>query len=524
MAVVGTPPANHNFETPAITVGTPPTNHDMTTAAYASGAPANYDFETGTLSGWMASGTVSVQSNATQGYYASLGASGVLTTSAFTVTGETQQLAVAIGYLHPTSTSYVEFYVHSGANYATQSKIATLFCLNCGWRQEAFDLTAYAGQSIQLRFKRTGGTIGVDAPRTMVMLPAYTTTGVAERASEGDGNVFALLRSGAAIVSSPFTVASDAQQLTLRLSGRSTSSDYYTVRILSSAAYTVSTQVAYDTVEDSWRTVEFDLTAWRGQSVRLRLERAGGVIGVDDRPAGARDAGWLRCAEPHHHRDRPGGDDDADGLRCGRAQNPDHRRRRAGRGVRLRRGEPIDDAARPAGPRQRLCLRCGRRPACHGRRAGTHERHRLRRPLSPGDADQRGRPRLHTDLRRGRAADCAARANWWRDALRLRQPRPADRRHERARPEHALRLRRCGPAGADERPRGSAHHLRLRCGGPAHRHHRRAGQDDELWLRRGGQPHQQRRRAGAHPEHQLQRAQPARRHDRRRGRGDATGL
>lgn len=68
---VGTPPANYNFETAGYYVGTPPTNADLSAAITTTGTPpTNHDFATGNLTGWTASGTVTIQSDATHGSYA----------------------------------------------------------------------------------------------------------------------------------------------------------------------------------------------------------------------------------------------------------------------------------------------------------------------------------------------------------------------------------------------------------------------------------------------------------------------
>lgn len=93
-------------------------------------------------------GAVTLDSDAVHGAFGKLASGGVLTTAPFTVTAEAQQLWVDVGYLHATATSYVEVYVLRGVGFASETKLRTLYCQNCGWLTTAFDLTPYAGEAI----------------------------------------------------------------------------------------------------------------------------------------------------------------------------------------------------------------------------------------------------------------------------------------------------------------------------------------------------------------------------------------
>lgn len=142
----GAPPANGDFAAPGAATGSPPANADFSAAPYGSGdPPTNYEFGAGTLEGWSSAGTVTLDSDAVRGAFGKLASGGVLTTAPFTVTAEAQQLWVDVGYLHATATSYVEVYVLRGVGFASEIKLRTLYCQNCGWLTTAFDLTPYAG-------------------------------------------------------------------------------------------------------------------------------------------------------------------------------------------------------------------------------------------------------------------------------------------------------------------------------------------------------------------------------------------
>jgi len=262
---IGTPPTNAAFDAPGAPTGSPPVNADFSAAAYGSGdPPANYDFDAGTLEGWSTAGTVTLDSDAEHGSFGRLASGGVLTTAPFTVTAEAQQLWVEIGYLHATSTSYVEVYVVRGANFATETKLRTLYCQNCGWQSAAFDLTLYAGEAVKFKFKRAGGTIGIDSVWPVVALPGYTTSGMVGREIGADNQLYASASSGAALVSAPFTVTAESQYTLVRLAGLSASTDQVQLFVLSGATYTTSTQVAATSIGDVWGDLRLALAAWQG--------------------------------------------------------------------------------------------------------------------------------------------------------------------------------------------------------------------------------------------------------------------
>ena len=280
---VGAPPANADFAASASSVGDPPINSDFAASAYESGdPPTNHDFSTGTLEGWAATGTVVIDSDPEHGSFARLGSSGVLTTAPFTVTSEAQQLWVEIGFLHTTSTSYVDIYVLRGALFGSETKLRTLYCMNCGWQLAALDLTSYAGESIKFKFKRNGGTIGIDDVRPVVALPGYSASGTVTRENGAEDQVYASIASGGILVSAPFTLTADSQYVQIRMSGLSAASDQVQIHVLSGAGYLTSTQVASTSAIDAWSDARLLLTAWKGQSIRLKITCSYGKVGVDD--------------------------------------------------------------------------------------------------------------------------------------------------------------------------------------------------------------------------------------------------
>ncbi len=279
---IGTPPPNYNFESPASGGIAPPSNYDFSILPYPVGTPpTNYNFESGTFSNWTTAGTVSIQSDATHGYWAQLGGSGKIISEPFTVDSSAQRISFTA--YHGGSAAF-RAYIHSGAGYATRTEIANYYCNNCGWVDYQIDPTAYLGQSIKIEFLRFGATVGIDEIQMGVILPDYTVAGAVKRL-ESNGNAYAWLDgNNATITSAPFTIGTGVQQLTLLLSGLSNKSDQYRVQLLSDATYSTVTQLDAATVSDSWQPFSYNVSAWQGQTVKLRIASTYllGTIGVDE--------------------------------------------------------------------------------------------------------------------------------------------------------------------------------------------------------------------------------------------------
>ncbi|MCB0186269.1 MAG: hypothetical protein KDE31_18500, partial [Caldilineaceae bacterium] len=278
---IGTPPTNYDFETAATGGGAPPANHDFAAASYTVGTPpTNHNFESGDLSGWSTTGTVTIQSDGTHGYYAQLTSSGVLISDAFTVDSAAQTISFAANYVGSTG---FRVYILSGAGYATRTEIVYLACTSCGWVNHQLDPAAYLGQSIKVEFKRIGGTLGIDDLRMDVVLPNYQITKDVTRVDD-NGNAYARLPGNSTITSAPFTIGAGVQQLALMLTGLTTKSDQYQVKVLSDPSFATVTLLGSGTVSDSWQQFAYNVSAWQGQVVKLQIASAYtlGAVGVDD--------------------------------------------------------------------------------------------------------------------------------------------------------------------------------------------------------------------------------------------------
>lgn len=313
---VGTPPTGADFETAPYQVGAPPTNSDLSAAASTIGSqPTNADFETATLSPWTTSGTVTLQSGSGPGYHARFDTSGAsVTTDAFTVDSSAQHLVYDIGFLSTSGTSWVRVNVLSGASYATVTQVGSHQCTSCGtWQTMYVDVQAFRGQSIKVKFDRgTGSQVsGVDAVRVQVPFPGWDVKGTISRQSDS-GDTFAVLEGGTgpSMTSSVFSVDASAQFMTAQVKGMSGNADGYYIYVLTGPAYATSTLVAFGNAGDSaWETSRWNVGAWQGQSIKVKVDKGSNKVGVDDIGLSTVDVdGWLATKDARHETGGPTGD------------------------------------------------------------------------------------------------------------------------------------------------------------------------------------------------------------------------
>lgn len=128
-----------------------------------------------------------------------------------------------------------------------------------------------------------GGTLGIDDLRTEVILPDYQITKDVTR-EEDSGNAYARLPGNSTITSAAFSIGTGVQQLALSLTGLTTKSDQYQIKLLSDPSFSTSTLLGSGTVSDSWQQLAYNVSTWQGQVVKLQISSAYalGAIGVDE--------------------------------------------------------------------------------------------------------------------------------------------------------------------------------------------------------------------------------------------------
>jgi RHS repeat-associated protein len=273
---------NANFETAPGSVGTPPANSDLETAPVEATAPTNGDFESGDFTGWTVTGSPSIQSDPTHGYWARFGSnSQVLVSSAVTVPSDPHALVYDVNYQSTTVYSWVDVYVLTGPDYATSTLLKNDKCFACGyWSTSYIDLAAYTGQSVKFRFRSYSSPVGIDDVRIEDVFPGYDSSGNYARRTEGSDHV-ASLGNNAWIATDPFTLDDSAQFGTVELQGAASNSQY-NVAIATGPSFGTWTTLSSGVTGTSWHTVSFNIAAYAGQQVKIRVKSTYGTNRFDD--------------------------------------------------------------------------------------------------------------------------------------------------------------------------------------------------------------------------------------------------
>jgi hypothetical protein len=280
---VGTPPANSGFEQAGGPVGTPPVNYDLQTAPIDSVTVPNGNFETGTFANWTLTGSPTISSDQTRGYWARLDGGHAITSSAIAVPSTAQALTYQVGYLTTNNYSWVRVYVLSGPTFGTSTLVRDDSCFACGsWSATTVDLAAYRGQTIKIRFSQYFGTIGINDVKVQEVFPGFEVSGTCFPALAGT-DVYAWIGDGGSLTTAqPFAVHQDAQSGTVELQGW-TSNSQYQIQIATGPSFSTYTTVASGFAPTAWQPVRFVLgTTYAGQQIKLRVRSAYNWIAVDD--------------------------------------------------------------------------------------------------------------------------------------------------------------------------------------------------------------------------------------------------
>ncbi|MFN8233202.1 MAG: RHS repeat-associated core domain-containing protein [Actinomycetota bacterium] len=275
---VGTPPENPDFEDPSEQVGDQPTNLDLEAAAASLATPSNNDFETGDFTGWTVTSDPSIQTTSGDDW-AKLGSSDTITSTAITVPSDAQSISYDVNYVTANNYSWVKVYILTGATYSTSTLLLDDYCDECGyWSHSWIDVSAYAGQSVKLKFSRYLGEVGIDDVVIEETFPSHTLAGDFRRETDA-GNDY--VRLGSSITTEAFEVDAEAQRGTVRIKGSGTGPQY-SIKVAVGPSFSTYTQVAIGSAPTSWTEVRFDLTPYIGDDVKVRLQKVNGTIFADD--------------------------------------------------------------------------------------------------------------------------------------------------------------------------------------------------------------------------------------------------
>jgi len=274
--------ANSGFEQAGGQVGTPPTNHDLETSPIDSVTVPNGDFETGTFASWTLTGSPTIQSDPTRGYWARLTSGHAITSSAIAVPQSAQALVYQVGYLTTNNYSWVKVYVLSGPDFGTSTLVKDDSCFACGtWSTTTVDLGAYRGQTIKIKLSRYAGTVGINDVKVQQVFPGFDVSGTYFRALAGTDAYAWIFAGGWLTTAQPFAVHQDAQSGTVEMKGAASNSQYQ-IQIATAPDYATYTTVASGIAPTTWQPVRFPLASYAGQQIKLRVRSAYGWIAADD--------------------------------------------------------------------------------------------------------------------------------------------------------------------------------------------------------------------------------------------------
>ncbi len=257
--------------------------------------PSNYDFSTGDLTGWSASGAaVTVVSDTfnLDGPYLRLNAVGTYAdSSAFTVpAGAT---ALQFNYYNWTNRNAAEsvpltVYLLTGAGFSVSINLGTYQgTANQGWRTAVVDLQTYQGQVVKLRI--ASDTDGFRAGRARVdnfwlvdAVPGWSAANMryTQVVSDGynlDGAHLYFSLFDQYVRSAPLTIPPGTQSLRFNYwsytAASSTANGPFTVYLLSGPDYATQTLLGSfsSSFVQGWQTGVIDIRAYQGQTVRLRF-------------------------------------------------------------------------------------------------------------------------------------------------------------------------------------------------------------------------------------------------------------
>ncbi len=272
---------NADFEAPSVPVGSPPTNSDLEAPAVDVVTVPNGDFEAGTFANWTTSGSPTIQSDSTHGYWAKMASTATITSAALAIPSSAQALVYDVGYLTTPGTSWVRVYAYSGPTFGTSTLLKEDYCTSCGyWSTSYINVSAYRGQTIKIGFSRYSGSVGIDNVKIQQVFPGFDVSGDFARAKSG-GNTYASVSNGGQLTSPAVTVDPATQTGTVQLKGSATTAKYE-IWVAPGPDFATFTKVVSGTATTNWQPVHFGLGTWRGQQVKVRIKTTSGWIYSDD--------------------------------------------------------------------------------------------------------------------------------------------------------------------------------------------------------------------------------------------------
>jgi RHS repeat-associated protein len=202
---------------------------------------------------------------------------GWLTTSAFTVNASAQYGTVEL--IQSSTNGQYDISIATGPGFSTFTSVASGVAPTT-WQQIRFGLYAYAGQQVKVRVKCVYGWISIDdiTGTQVVEIPSWDVTRTTSRITDGANHY---TRTNGTLTSTPVTLSSGIQQLSLRIRSEGTGSSAY-VELLRGADFATVVYLDYVAPGSSWATLKYSVSPYVGETVKLRVRGYSGTINLDD--------------------------------------------------------------------------------------------------------------------------------------------------------------------------------------------------------------------------------------------------
>jgi RHS repeat-associated protein len=261
-------PQNADFETEPGVVGSPPPNFDLENAPVDVLTVPNGDFESGSFSDWTVTGSPTIQSDGTHGYWARMGSNGQTITTAALEIPQSAQTIITDVYFQGQS-SWVEIFALSGPSFGTSTQLMWDYCSNCGWQSRSVDVSAYRGHTIKIKYWARYAPIGIDAVKVKQNFPNFTSAGNHIRSVSASDHA-ALLDDNSWIATDPFTLDEAAQFGTVEVKGNAGNSQY-SIAISTGPSFSTWTTLSQGSAPTSWTIKTLNIASYAGQQVKIRV-------------------------------------------------------------------------------------------------------------------------------------------------------------------------------------------------------------------------------------------------------------
>ncbi len=213
-------------------------------------------------------------------HYVSISTSITVTTEAFAVDEMAQQGSVQIKGTGGSPQYRIKVAV--GPNYSTYTDVKIGYASTSAWEDVRFDISPYLGEDIKVRVTQITGTIHADDIGVQLEeIPDWSVPASAERISDGAGGHY--VSTNGNLISGAVEVADDAQNISLRVRSKTSSSEYFFVEVLTGTSFETVDQLDYTSIGSTWTTLTYGIGAHTGETVKLRIRPwSGPGLNVDD--------------------------------------------------------------------------------------------------------------------------------------------------------------------------------------------------------------------------------------------------